>query len=99
VDVKSAILSAVGGGHLDVIRFLLEKGADINDRNTPQGLTSLQIATLNQDLPVVKCLINLSRTNGAFIPTPERASFGRTAYIYAAQHVMKRWLLTHWPCI
>jgi ankyrin repeat protein len=55
----SALLLAIEGGHLDVICFLLENDADINTGNTPRGLTPLQLATLKQNLPVVKCLTEI----------------------------------------
>jgi ankyrin repeat protein len=53
----AALLSAVGGGHTDVAQLLLANGADINGSNAADDMSPLIIATLTQNLPAVKYLV------------------------------------------
>ena len=49
---------AAGNGHLEVLRLLLEHGAD-KDQTNCNGLTLLRLAALNGHLEVVRLLVDL----------------------------------------
>ena len=55
---------ACGNGHLEVVRLLLEKGADINSRNL-FGETSLDIACYKGHLEIVRLLLERGADMGA----------------------------------
>ncbi|NCD22468.1 MAG: ankyrin repeat domain-containing protein, partial [Spartobacteria bacterium] len=48
-------MAAAKGGHLEIVRFLLERGADVNARNE-YGKTPLCLAALDHRDDVVACL-------------------------------------------
>src|SRR5690625_2675294 len=52
----SPLLAAAGNGHCQIIRILLEKGADVNISNNSQN-TPLHWAALNGHLEAVKILV------------------------------------------
>jgi len=56
-NIHIALLAAVESGHLDVIDFLLANGADIDGSHNSQDISPLILATLRQNLPLVKYLV------------------------------------------
>jgi hypothetical protein len=64
-------------GHLEVVRWLLEKGADVNAAEE-NGWTALMVASDNGHLPVVKLLVE----KGADVNKAKNN--GRTALIFAS---------------
>jgi ankyrin repeat protein len=69
--IAAALLLAVGAEHSQVLHFLLENGADINSSNAAWDMSPLILATLRQNLPFVKYLVqrgadvNLCTTDGS----------------------------------
>lgn len=51
---RTALQAAVRGRHLEIVRFLIEKGANLN---TPGGWTALYVAAENGDLQLLELLI------------------------------------------
>jgi ankyrin repeat protein len=56
VDLVTPLMSAVRGHHEDIVRLLLEKGADINARNA-ENQTALMYAAWSVDAGIVRLLI------------------------------------------
>jgi ankyrin repeat protein len=54
---STAFHVAAGSGHLEVMRVLLEAGADINGVNPRDGTTALDLAAENNRYAVVKMLL------------------------------------------
>lgn len=53
----NALHSAARDGRLDIVQALLQKGADINQKDE-NGYTALHIATFNNNLDIVQALLN-----------------------------------------
>lgn len=65
VNVKNAtgdtpLFVAVHEQHLDIIQFLIDNGANVNNKNTKDGWTALHIACYLKDADIVKLLIQNS---------------------------------------
>ena len=62
VDEKLIVLRAAMGGHLEVVKMLLERvqGADVNVSNKRDGSTALYMACQNGDAPIVELLLAMS---------------------------------------
>ena len=65
VNVKNAtgdtpLFVAVHEQHLDIIQFLIDNGANVNNKNTKDGWTALHIACYLKDANIVKLLIQNS---------------------------------------
>jgi ankyrin repeat protein len=63
VNLKSTegfapIISAVQGNHKPVVDYLLTKGARINEKNGPNGITPLYLACSLGSLDIVKVLVD-----------------------------------------
>lgn len=71
-QLQRGFLCACGYGHEDVVRFLLDRGADFRDQ-TGTGQPPLQMAVIGAHLGVVRLLLE----RGA--PLEERNSYGGTA--------------------
>ena len=57
INIHIALLAAVERGHLDVIDFLLANGADIDGSQHSLDISPLILATMKQNLPLVKYLV------------------------------------------
>jgi hypothetical protein len=60
---RTPLMSATAYGHINIVRFLLENGADINIKDTRDGWTALMFSTgfTNEEFEIAKLLIE----NGA----------------------------------
>ena len=56
-DINQEFVGAVNHGHWDVVKSLLDKGADINAR-ADNGVTALMMASYEGAVGVVKLLLN-----------------------------------------
>jgi hypothetical protein len=56
-DGETALTSAVRGGHVDIVRFLLAKGADVNQQNWLSNRTPLMLAANSGDTEMIKVLL------------------------------------------
>lgn len=74
--MNPALIQAAGNGHMNVVLFLLENGADVNVRGR-DGLTPLMLASDAGHLEIVRVLLN----NGADVNAVN--SSGETALTYA----------------
>ncbi len=75
--VSPALIEAAGGGHLEVVKFLLDKGADINVRSWNSNETPIMSATWSGHAKVIKVFIE----KGADVNAVD--SKGRTALTIA----------------
>jgi len=79
-DNTTPLIWASYNGHLDVVKYLLVKGADINHKETGHGKNALMLAAEEGHLSVVKLLIekkaNVSAIN----------NYGGTSLMAAAQN-------------
>ncbi len=73
----TAFIIAAGAGHLEVVRYLIEKGAKLKEKNN-DGETALMRAAGNGHLEVVRCLVD----KGAALN--EKNKVGYTALMLAA---------------
>ena len=77
--VLTALMEAADEGHVEVVRLLLESGADINTQEDyGNGATALMEAAGNGHVEVVRLLLE----NGADTNTQNNS--GRTVLMYAA---------------
>lgn len=77
-DVQSELANAVLASDADRIRFLVEKGADVN-KHDAQGYAALQAAARNRNEKIIPLLVSLkANVNG-------RDKDGFTALIHAAE--------------
>jgi uncharacterized protein len=56
LDRRTPVILAAGGGHYEVVRWLLEKGANVNHRDK-NGWTALFLASLIGYIPLVMLLL------------------------------------------
>merc|ERR1712111_89346 len=80
-DGNTALILAGKKGHLDILRELLDRGANIEAQDKWQGNTALQYAAQNNHLEVVKELLD----RGANIEAQGKWQ-GNTALHYAARY-------------
>lgn len=57
-DGCSPLMMAVQSGHLETVRTLLDRGADVNARAGPDGNTALRIAAADGSFEMVKLLVS-----------------------------------------
>ena len=58
LSLKSGILGkAAKDGHLEIVQFLLESGADVHPENAPEGVLPIHFAAMGGDEKIVKLLI------------------------------------------
>lgn len=76
-DINVCLLDASSQGDIEVVRTLLDQGANINIK-TKSGTTPLMMAAMKGHVAIVNLLID----NGALINTKNK--FGVTALMYAA---------------
>ncbi|CAI0647391.1 unnamed protein product [Colletotrichum noveboracense] len=80
---RSPLQMAVECGHFNLIKFLLNAGADVNNPAARRrGATALQLAAIKGYLGVAKLLVDL----GADINAPGAQKHGRTALEGAAEY-------------
>jgi uncharacterized protein len=77
---STALMCAAGYGHLDIVRLLIDNGADVNLMK-PGYVTALGIAESNHRTEVVRYLYAL----GVGSEVDARDKYGRTALILAAR--------------
>ncbi|KAG9300441.1 hypothetical protein G9A89_010066 [Geosiphon pyriformis] len=68
------LVFAVIGGHLDVIKFLIENGADVNKKNNGCGASALEIVERNRLKSVLKVFEELEREKDEGEPQEEEKS-------------------------
>ncbi len=68
---------AAEGGHTDVVRFLLDKGAQVNGRAQPDGITALMMAALDGHAETARALLDRGADLNA-------QAGGNTSMMYAA---------------
>jgi len=56
-SLRTALHFAVGGGHEDVVRLLLERGADPNVRDEGDNALPLHFAAEKEHLPIIRLLV------------------------------------------
>eukprot|EP00435_Cladocopium_sp_Y103_P026970 s1639_g6.t1 len=71
---------AAEGGDLEIVKILLERGANKNVATTDEGMTALSCAARFGRLEVVKCLVEAGADKDAM--TPE----GKTAFVVAIEN-------------
>ena len=81
-DGETALMLASSEGHLEIVKLLIEKGADVNVKNE-DGKTALTLASRYGHLEVVKYLVE----NGADVNSKEND--GDTALYYAKTEEIK----------
>ena len=79
---RTPLMSATAYGHINIVRFLLENGADINTKDTHNGWTALMFSTglVNEEFEIAKLLIE----NGANVNEISTKN-GETALIIACK--------------
>jgi hypothetical protein len=77
---RTPLMSATAYGHINIVRFLLENGADINIKDTHNGWTALMFSTglENEEFEIAKLLIE----NGADV-NETSTKHGATALMMA----------------
>lgn len=53
----TALIAAVHGGHINIVRWLLRIGADIDGREPQDGMAPLLVASFEGNLPMVRFLV------------------------------------------
>uniref|UniRef100_A0A2C9M108 Uncharacterized protein n=1 Tax=Biomphalaria glabrata TaxID=6526 RepID=A0A2C9M108_BIOGL len=77
IKVHKSLISSVQSGHTESVKFLLQAGACVNEKD-PNGLTTLMLASREGNLEIVELLLN---NNAA---TDENCNEGSTALILAS---------------
>lgn len=77
---RSALQAAAENNHLEIVKMLLTRGADVNVPAPARGYTALQIACLRGHYELVKYLLD----HGAGVNAPAAAEGGLTALQAAA---------------
>jgi hypothetical protein len=79
---RTPIMLATGYGHINIVRFLLENGANVNAKDTFKGWTVLMFSTIltNEEFEIAKLLIE----NGADVNETTTES-GETVLIIACK--------------
>ena len=54
----TALMMASANGHTEVVKLLLDNGADVNVKNTDDGVTALFMASANGHTEIVKLLLD-----------------------------------------
>ena len=72
-DGCTSLTGACGKGHLDVIRELCERGANVNAARTTDGFTALMRASQNGFIAVVKYLLDHGADKAALNTSGENA--------------------------
>ena len=75
------LVTAIDMGRVDMVRLLLDKGADPNWRGKVRGATPLMIAARNGQAPAVQVLIERG------VDPNQKDNNGWTALFYGASHV------------
>ncbi|HEY4101226.1 MAG TPA: ankyrin repeat domain-containing protein [Gemmatimonadales bacterium] len=57
IGLRSALHFAVGGSHVDVVRLLLERGADPDVRDEGDNALPLHFAAEREELPIIRLLV------------------------------------------
>ena len=80
---RTPLMSATAYGHINIVRFLLENGADINTKDTHNGWTALMFSTgfENEEFEIAQMLIE----NGADV-NEISTKHGATALMMACQN-------------
>jgi ankyrin repeat protein len=78
---RTPLSHAAGNGHEAVVKLLLKKGAELENKDTKYGRTPLSRAAENSREAVVRLLMK-----GAELDTRDESSYGRTPLSYAASH-------------
>lgn len=80
---RTALQAAAEHGHYDIVKWLIDQGADVNEPpNQKGGATALQLASIEGYSGIMGLLIN----QGADADAPRAVVHGRTALEGAAEH-------------
>ncbi|XP_065333887.1 ankyrin-3-like isoform X2 [Cloeon dipterum] len=80
---KTALMIAAGRGHLELVKLLLENGADINIRND-YGSLAFHAAAATGDLKTVEYLLSISETGSLL---EDRNKRGETPLILSCRNI------------
>jgi len=78
-DCSTALQEAAYNGHEEIVRYLIEHDADVNEKNS-KGRTALVRAVFKSQFGIIKCLIDIA--DDVDIDIPDLS--GRTALHWAA---------------
>ena len=84
--MQTALMYAINDGHIDIVRLLIERGANVNIKND-DGYTALMYATMMDNIYIVKLLLE----NGAKpnIKNKKGATALKLAYSYNRKNIAK----------
>lgn len=75
-----ALARAAGGGHLSIIKYLLENAKIDTNAKGPDGMTALMVAARANQLPVVQYFVETTKSD-----VNEKDNNGKTALMWATQ--------------